>query len=262
MEFKQSTSKAIFQSGVDKQVIVAAPSEAFKSDGALIKAITEAANKLRGRIVMVISKTDSEDATPILNFFGLGKENNEPQVVGFAASEGKKFIFKDAVMTGDGLAKFGEGVVDGTAPKFFKSAKVPEEPLDDGVSVIVGDTVESIVMDPTKDVLLEVYAPWCGHCKSLAPIYAKLAKRFKDIDSVVIAKMDGTENEHPDIEVKGYPTLLFYPAEKGAKAIPFEGERELLDLTKFIKQHAKVAYELPKKGDKKDGDADETHDEL
>lgn len=53
---------------------------------------------------------------------------------------------------------------------------------------------------------------WCGHCKKLDPIYKKLAKRFKSVSSVVVAKMDGTENEHPDIEVKGFPTILFYPA--------------------------------------------------
>ena len=46
---------------------------------------------------------------------------------------------------------------------------------------------------------LEVYAPWCGHCKQLAPIYAKLAKRFAKVESVVVAKMDGTENEHPEV---------------------------------------------------------------
>jgi thiol-disulfide isomerase/thioredoxin len=31
--------------------------------------------------------------------------------------------------------------------------------------VVTGNTVESIVKDASKDVLLEVYAPWCGHCK-------------------------------------------------------------------------------------------------
>jgi protein disulfide-isomerase A1 len=157
-----------------------------------------------------------------------------------------------------------------------KSAAVPEEPLDEGVTVVVGSTFDDIVKNPKNDVLLEVYAPWCGHCKSLAPIYAKLAKRFKDIDSVVIAKMDGTENEVPGLEVQGYPTLLFFPAEKNAEGVKYEGARELKDLTKFIKKEAKIAYELPKKEDQKDeeeaaeetdaaaedGDAEEGHDEL
>jgi protein disulfide-isomerase A1 len=66
--------------------------------------------------------------------------------------------------------------------------------------------------------------------------------------------MDGTENEHPDVEVKGYPTLIFYPAEKNAKPIAFDGgDRSLKAMTKFIKKHAKIAYELAKK-EKKEGD--------
>ncbi len=81
-----------------------------------------------------------------------------------------------------------------------------------------------------------MYAPWCGHCKKLDPIYKKLAKRFKKVSSVVVAKMDGTENEHPEIEVKGFPTLIFYPAGEDSAPIPFEGgDRSLKALTKFIK---------------------------
>jgi len=125
---------------------------------------------------------------------------------------------------------------------------------------VVGKNFDDIVMDQSKDVLLEVYAPWCGHCKKLDPIYKKLAKRFSSVESVVIAKMDGTENEHPLVEAKGYPTLLFYPA--GQKTpIPFDGgDRSLKALTKFIKKHAQTEYELPKKGDKDDDSHDK--DEL
>ena len=36
----------------------------------------------------------------------------------------------------------------------------------------------------------------------LEPIYEKLAARFAKVDSVVIAKMDGNENNHPDIRLK------------------------------------------------------------
>jgi len=41
--------------------------------------------------------------------------------------------------------------------------------------------------------MLEFYAPWCGHCKSLAPAYSSLAKKLhKDAAGVKIAKLDAT----------------------------------------------------------------------
>lgn len=43
--------------------------------------------------------------------------------------------------------------------------------------VVVADTFEEIVNDPEKDVLIEFYAPWCGHCKKLEPKYTELAEQ-------------------------------------------------------------------------------------
>ena len=49
--------------------------------------------------------------------------------------------------------------------------------------VVVGKNFDEIVMDETKDVLIEFYAPWCGHCKALAPKYEELGEKvgFKGI---------------------------------------------------------------------------------
>jgi thiol-disulfide isomerase/thioredoxin len=45
------------------------------------------------------------------------------------------------------------------------------------------------VMDSNKDVFVEYYAPWCGWCKELAPIWDTVGSAFEGIDSVTIAKV-------------------------------------------------------------------------
>lgn len=120
----------------------------------------------------------------------------------------------------------------------YKSEAVPE-PNDEPVTVIVGKNFEEIVMDESKDVLLEVYAPWCGHCKKLEPIYNELGEKYADNKNLVIAKMDGTANEVDGLSVRGFPTLRFYPA--GAKTTSgqeYTGGREFDDFVKFLEDKA------------------------
>lgn len=61
-----------------------------------------------------------------------------------------------------------------------------------------------MVTDAEKDVLIEFYAPWCGHCKALAPKYDELGQKLSAESGVVIAKMDATANDvPPPFQVQG-----------------------------------------------------------
>lgn len=268
IEFNSENSEKIFNSGINQQVLLWAKAADLEPTAELLKTLRATALKFKGKLVFVTINNEGDAHEPVTKFFGL--ENAEaPVVLGFYMEKNKKFKLNGAI-TEETLDTFAASLVDGTAQPEYKSAPIPESPEDkDGdVQIIVGKTVDTIVKDPTKDVLLEVYAPWCGHCKKLDPIFKKLAKRFRKVDSIVIAKMDGTENEHPEIEVKGFPTLFFFPAGEDQAPIQLEDtERTLKGFTKFLKANAKIEYELPKKGGGDDEDVikpvkDSDKDEL
>ena len=126
--------------------------------------------------------------------------------------------------------------MSGKIKPHLKSAAAPE-PNTDPVTIVVGTEFEKLVLDPTKDVFVKFYAPWCGHCKSLAPHWEDLGKHFADSANVVIAKFDATENEAEGVEVESYPTLIFYPRDNKA-GVKYEGERELEPLKTWVKENA------------------------
>jgi len=78
--------------------------------------------------------------------------------------------------------------------------------------VAVGKNFDEVVTDNGKDTLVEFYAPWCGHCKKLTPVYDELATKMENED-VSIVKMDATANDVPsDYQVQGFPTLFWKAA--------------------------------------------------
>ena len=84
--------------------------------------------------------------------------------------------------------------------------------------------------------LLQFYAPWCGHCKKMQPIYEKVATHYhrSKTSNVQVGRLDGTA--HPGIvapfEIKGYPTVLLL--RDGSKVAEFKGPRTFEAITDFV----------------------------
>merc|ERR1712066_953769 len=88
---------------------------------------------------------------------------------------------------------------------------------------------------------VKFFAPWCGHCKRLAPTWEELALLFSTHPGVKIAKVDCTADENSNKElcnaqgVNGFPTLNIY--KDGEKIEEYNGKRAMDDLESFVKKH-------------------------
>jgi len=242
-----------FQSYLDRGLPLVWVFVDLKSDETknVIEAATAAATAFKGKLSVV--KLDGVRWGEHAKHFGLS--GKLPGIVAEDREENKNYVFDEsAAVTAEALKAHFQGFIDGTLTATLKSQEIPEK-NDGPVTTLVGKNFESIVFDEKKDVFVEFYAPWCGHCKSLAPKFEKLGEAFAKDDSVVIAQIDATENDAP-YSVQGFPTLVFWPANDKKNPIPYEGDRTVAAMEKFIRDNAATL--------KKDGAAatPAAHEEL
>lgn len=101
---------------------------------------------------------------------------------------------------------------------------------------------------------VKFFAPWCGHCKRLAPTWQELAGKYKDNKDIMIGHVDCTENDNENKAicdgngVNGFPTLYIF--KDGVKVEEYNGKRGLDELAAFVEKHTAVAEEAPEAPEK------------
>ena len=173
---------------------------------------------------VLIGKVDCDEHKSVCSKYGV---SGYPTIQWFpkGSLEPKKY---EGPRTAESLAEF----VNTEGGTNVKIAATPSN-----VVVLTAENFNDIVLDETKDVLVEFYAPWCGHCKNLAPTYEKVATAFKLEEDVVIANLDA--DKYRDLaekyDVSGFPTLKFFPKTNKAGQ-DYEGGRDLDDFVTFINE--------------------------
>ena len=138
--------------------------------------------------------------------------------------------------------------------KLKSYVKSSEEPKDnDGdVFIVVGSTYEKEVINNEKDVVILFYSPLCYRCKALLPKYEIVAEKLKSKNpKLLLAKIDGIENEVETIDDHTFPKIRLYPGNKKNKQpIEYNGDDSVNNIIKFIKDNVAHPIVINEKGNK------------
>ncbi|XP_037102391.1 protein disulfide-isomerase [Syngnathus acus] len=259
IEFTEQTAPKIFGGEIKSHILMFLPKAASDFQEKMDQ-FKKAAESFKGQILFIFIDSSLDDNQRILEFFGLKKEECPAIRLITLEDEMTKYKPESNAITAEGIVEFCTRFTEGKLKPHLMSQDIPEDWDKTPVKVLVGKNFEEVAFDPKKNVFVEFYAPWCGHCKQLNPIWEKLGEKYKDSADIIVAKMDSTANEIESVKVHSFPTLKFFPVGEERKVIDYNGERTLEGFIKFLESGGQEGGAPAGDDDDDDGDDDDGDD--
>jgi len=236
-EFNDESAGKIFGGDIKSHLLlfVSKAADNFKD---IYDSFSDAAKPFKGKVLFIYINIDVEDNARIMEFFALKKEEAPTVRLINLAEDMVKFKPSSSEMTPDSVKAFVQDYLDGKLKPHLMTEEVPADWDAKPVKVLVGKNFDEVVNDKNTATLVEFYAPWCGHCKQLTPIWDQLGEKYKDSKDVIIAKMDSTANEVESVKVSSFPTIKYFPKE--GPVVDYNGVRELDAFAKYLDSEGKA----------------------
>lgn len=231
LEFNDEVVDLIFKKNKPSLMI-------FRSDsvGALYQsAISVVGKQFKDDLVVTYCDLSSPANTRLSEYIGISPSEMPLSFILKSTDEAVEKFKGSSNLSEEALVDLVERWKRGELKPHLKSAVAPEDPYDGPVRILVGTNFAEVVYDTTKDVLVEFYAPWCGHCKTLLPEFEKAAEFLQDNYNIILAKVDSTENEIEGHPVTSYPVVKFFPKDNKA-GVSFDGTRDFQGIIDYIKK--------------------------
>jgi len=236
--FSKGTAERIFLSEEPSMILIRkGNAEGEQAD----KDFAAAHDTLKDKIFMSVANYDEEIGRLLAENLGVSESDlPDVRIVKPDREKIKKWYTKDTVSK-DNILSFYNEFTSKKALRYYISEPVPTENKD-LVRKVVGETFKKEVLQGENDVLIMFWAPWCGHCRAMMPVYDNVARKTRLVDNFVVAKIDASVNELEGygIDIVEYPTILLFTKKDRENPIEFKGERNEYVFNDFIRQHASV----------------------
>jgi len=179
-----------------------------------------------------------------------GVYDSSPLMLAVNLETDEKYAIREAeAITTENILKFVEDIAAGKLASLRKSAPRPpndQHPDHPSVTEVVASSFDELVLQGSQDVLLDVFADWCGPCRAIAPTIAALSEIFADNPNIVIAKLDCDKNDvdRTYLPETSIPNIKLFRGANKKEPVKYKGNRSLDDFIEFLHSNATTPFDL------------------